>query len=321
MIIYLPLESIEMRYTSHLDRDVTSYLKQSKKDHMIIPARTMHNQIKTGSFLDSNNTVYRQMNQIADLCQLLNRGKIPKGSHLFVTDLWNFGLMSIPYLNFFGNHDLKVSGIIHAGSFTDTDFVRQMERVYKGMEESIFDLCTKIYVGSDFIRNDIIQKRFVDPKKLVVTGLPLDYIGMANIERPTERENAVIFNGRMVDEKQPWLLDELQKRRPAYKYYRTHEMKLSKPEYYELMANSKCVISFALQENFGYGIYEGVNMGCVPVVPDRLAYVEQYPKRYRYRLFHQAMTMVDKVMAGTLVAEDIPMPNNHKIFKRWFRKK
>ena len=31
---------------------------------------------------------------------------------------------------------------------------------------------------SNFIKDDIIKKRMVDPNKLVVTGLPVDYSGL-----------------------------------------------------------------------------------------------------------------------------------------------
>ena len=41
-------------------------------------------------------------------------------------------------------------------------------------EDNLFDICDKIYCGSEFIKNDIVKKRIVSPDKFVVTGLPLD---------------------------------------------------------------------------------------------------------------------------------------------------
>lgn len=47
--------------------------------------------------------------------------------------------------------------------------------------------------------------------------------------------------------------------------------------YRELVATSDVVVSCAVQENFGVGVVEAVAAGCVPVLPDRLAYPEIIP--------------------------------------------
>jgi hypothetical protein len=39
--------------------------------------------------------------------------------------------------------------------------------------------------------------------------LPLDFEELNKYKNNSEKENIVIFNGRNVDEKQPWLFDEL----------------------------------------------------------------------------------------------------------------
>lgn len=318
-MIYLPLEHIEQRYTTHLDRDILSYLKRKGKRFTYLEPAVFSNEIRHGSFLDADNTIYRQMHQFQQLIELLLKGEVSKDETLFVTDIWNFALMAVPYLNFFSGYDLKVRGILHAGSFTDTDFVRQMERVYKGMEESLFDICDKIYLGSEFIKKDVLQKRYCNPEKLIVTGLPLDLAGLARYKNSKVRQDVVIFNGRNVDEKQPYLFDLLQQRLPQYTYINTQKQGYSKDEYYNVMAHAKVIVSFALQENFGYGVQEAVSLGCIPVLPNRLVYTEQFSKDYLYDNFDQCVEMVDKAMQGKTPQAEPVVTDNDKIFDVWFK--
>ena len=302
-----------------MDRDIVDYLSRKKIDYIYLYPTVLSNEIRHGSFLDADNTVYRQLHQFQELVRLLVNEQIEKNETLFVTDIWNFALMAVPYLNFFSGYNLKVQGILHAGSFTDTDFVRQMERVYKGFEESLFDICEKIYVGSNFIKQDVLKKRYVDANKLVVTGLPLDFDGINKYKTNAPKENLIVFNGRNVDEKQPYLFDLLQQKLPQYKYLNTQKEHLSKEEYYKVLARAKVVVSFALQENFGYGIQEAVALGCIPIVPDRLAYVEQFSKEYRYSNFDDCIAKVNKAMKYELSQTCPTITDNDKIFDVWFK--
>ena len=318
-MIYLPIEHIEQRYTTHLDRDIQEYLDRKKIQYTYLEPTVFSNEIKHGSFLDADNTVYRQLHQFQQLIELLITNKIDVNETLFVTDIWNFALMAVPYLNFFSGYNLKVQGILHAGSFTDTDFVRQMERVYKGFEESIFDICEKVYVGSNFIKQDVLKKRYVDAEKIVVTGLPLDFKGIDRYKTNSPKEDIIVFNGRNVDEKQPYLFELLKQRLPQYRYINTQKEHLSKDEYYKVLAKAKVVVSFALQANFGYGVQEAVALGCIPIVPNRLAYVEQFTKEYRYDNFDDCVAKVNKAMEQKIPQTCPVVSENDKIFDVWFK--
>ena len=53
------------------------------------------------------------------------------GDVIWSSDLWHPGLPeSIAYMNYFAKKDVKLRGLIHAGSFTDTDFVRSSKTVF-----------------------------------------------------------------------------------------------------------------------------------------------------------------------------------------------
>ena len=53
--------------------------------------------------------------------------------------------------------------------------------------------------------------------------------------------------------------------------------------YYELLHKGTIVVSTAIHEFFGMAVLEGVRAGCVPLVPDRLAYKELFPTEFRYK--------------------------------------
>lgn len=315
MLVYAPLEHLDSRYTTHLDRDILSYLNNSDIPYIYLEPKTLSEGIKNGSFLDSDNTIYRQFHQFNEFISLLLKGEIPKDCILFTTDIWNFSLLAVPYLNYFSKYNIKVRGVLHAGSFTDTDFVRDMERYYKAFEEILFDIADKIFVASEFIKRDVIKKRIVKEDKIIVTGLPIDEIGL---DLPSvKKEDIVIFNGRNVDEKQPYLFDLMSERLP-YTFINTQKEGLSKSEYYDLLNKSKVVVSFALQENFGYGIQEAVRLGCIPVLPNRLVYPELYGKEYLYNTFEDSIAMVKKSIEGQISRPVLNLKTNKEIFKLWF---
>ncbi len=58
-------------------------------------------------------------------------------------------------------------------------------------------------------------------------------------------------------------------------------------EYRSLLASSDLVISTALHDFQGLAVLEGVAAGCLPVVPDRLAYPEFFPEEFRYVSFEE----------------------------------
>jgi hypothetical protein len=122
------------------------------------------------------------------------------------------------------------------------------------------------------------------------------------------KEDIVIFNGRLCDEKQPYLFDQLKEDllqmgsvrvNPQTKFIKTQDLDLSKTEYYDLLAKSKVVVSFALQENFGFGIAEAAYLGCTPVLPNRLVYPELYHGRHLYDTFDECKDLVANALNST----------------------
>ena len=53
-------------------------------------------------------------------------------------------------------------------------------------------------------------------------------------------------------------------------------------DYHALLCGADVVLSTSLHDFQGLAVLEAVAAGCIPVVPDRLAYREIYPEEYRY---------------------------------------
>ncbi len=317
MLIYVPLEHIESRYTAHLDADIERFLVAEGINYLkITPPYKAPKKLPDGHFLAAANTIKNKAQQLDQIAGLYESGAVTNDTKFFFSDLWFPGIESLAYLNYFYKVKPKITGIIHAGSFTDTDFVRDMERWAKNFEDIVFDISDTIYCGSNFIKKDIVKKRLVNEKKLLVTGLPLD----SNLSKynTTKKENIVIFNGRMCDEKQPWLFKRMQRDLMVgnWKFICTMEHNYTKEEYYQLLAKSRIVVSFALQENFGFGVAEAVQLGCVPVVPNRCVYPELYSSAYIYSTYTEALVKVRSAMDGTLAVPELYFRSP---FNEWFQ--
>jgi len=71
-------------------------------------------------------------------------------------------------------------------------------------------------------------------------------------------------------------------------------------QYRSLLSSSDLVISTALHDFQGLAVLEGVAAGCLPVVPDRLAYPEFIHESFRYRSFTEDQGREIEVLATRL---------------------
>ena len=86
--------------------------------------------------------------------------------------------------------------------------------------------------------------------------------------------------------------------------------------YHGILRGADMVLSTALHEFQGLAVLEAVALGCVPVVPDRLAYPEIYPAQYRYAsspedLCQEAAAAVDLIRIQSRGVEQgsVPAPD------------
>jgi hypothetical protein len=305
-IHYLPLEPEEMRYTAHLDQVIRDYLDKNHSSYTcyspVLPQDLMESKLPDGCFLNAPKTIAWKAMQIAQLANAYACGHVKDGDTVFISDMWAPGIEAIRYLDFFTKKKVRLIGWLYAGTFTDTDFVRQFER-WGSMQENVwFDIFDKIIVLSEFQKRDVLQKRLIDEKKILVSRLPIDTKSI-QIGEASERDDVVVFNGRICDEKQPWLFNKLEEavtkrirergvKTKNLSFINTQKLKLDKSQYYALLSYSKVCVSFALQENYGIALIEATLSGCFPIVPNRLVYPELYPQTCLYKDFESCVEQV-----------------------------
>jgi glycosyltransferase involved in cell wall biosynthesis len=314
---YLPLEYLDKRYTQLMDKQLDAAFEEVGIDSVIkvVGEDLTKGVIQTGAFLDSDGTNFFKFSQLQKICQAFQQGKVKNRDVFFVSDLWFPGLIAIPYMAMFHNIDISICGIFHAGSWTTTDYVAQLKNWAHYVEMGWFKMVDAIFVGSEFHKSEILRCNVSDePNKIFVTGLPFDTKDIVNehrIELCKHKEDIVVFNSRLDDEKHPedfdYVADIISMRSPNVQFLKTMTMDLSKDEYFDLLAKSKVVFSAADQENFGYGVLEGIALGNAIVVPDRLSYCEMYPKCFRYDTIDEAVELVWKYLKNpvnmSLIAE------------------
>jgi glycosyltransferase involved in cell wall biosynthesis len=273
-----------------------------KKKFIKIDGNILTTKIETGAFLDSEGTNYYKFSQLQKVCKLFKENKIKDGDVFFVSDLWFPGIEAIKYMAYFRNIQVKIKGLLHAGSFTETDFVRGIEDWAKWVERGWFHSFDKIFLGSQHIKHELIEKgRIIDFKKLEVTGLPFiaeDLYKKVKKIPWSKKEDIIVFAGRLDEEKQPWLFDrvigDFRRKYPgiAIKAVKTLELNLNKTDYLKLLAKSKIFFSASLQENFGYSALEASAYDCNLIVPNRLVYPEFYPEKCLYNDLDEAVKMI-----------------------------
>jgi len=296
-LYWLPLELLDKRYTILTRKWYSEKFKKSNFKLVMIEGQQLLDEIKEGSFLDCCSTIHYKSTQIAKFAKMASENKIEKNSIVFVDDIWFPGIKGIRYIEGFKKLNLKLYGVLHAGSYVPSDDVAtKLDKKWtRKFEECLFELFDGIFVGSNFHKK-LVERTFKKKfNNIHVTGLPFepDDVRCDKDLSWESKDNIVIFPHRIHPEKQPYLFDKLQeqvkKQVPNVEFIKTMEHNLSKRELYKLMSKSKVMFSAALQENFGFSTLECCSVGCIPIVPNRLVYPEFYPEELLYNNFQEAV--------------------------------
>ncbi|WP_119393986.1 tRNA-queuosine alpha-mannosyltransferase domain-containing protein [Salinibius halmophilus] len=81
--------------------------------------------------------------------------------------------------------------------------------------------------------------------------------------------------------------------------------RVSRAQYQQLLGEAQVVISTAKHEFQGLAVLEAVSAGCIPVVPNDLCYVEQYPDSYRFNSNNEAVALIKQALAGELATVQV----------------
>lgn len=305
----LPLEPLEMRYTIEWREWFKQALDKNGIDHYFVDGNKLTSKIEKGEVLDVYGTNYWKLTQIAGLINAMRNGDVKDGDKIFTFDMWHCGLEAIQYIKSMLDKDVNIYGIWHAGSYDHSDFTyrHNFEPWAQELEKTWGKIATKMFVGSTYHQEMIKRRRGIDT---IVTGLPININWIREkgmYYKVKEKENQIVFTSRLDPEKRPDLFNKLKQmcKGKKWKWIMTQKENMSKSTYYNLLAESKVVVSTAEHENFGIGIAEGMALGCVPVVPDGLSYVDYVPKQYRYKTLEQAKSILENVMVHSIHSDDI----------------
>ena len=272
----LPLEPIEQRYSKQWNQYFKKVFDDNKLNFEFVYGDIIKSNLNSKFFLDPVQTNIWKLSQLEKI--LKRTTEVNNGDTIFLFDGWFPGIEALKYTFTFLQKDVKLMSYFHAGTYDKYDLTAQygMESWGKEFENSLFSLFDKIFVATKFHKDLILNKRIINKNKIKVVGFPLDVKNIHKQYFLGEKENLIAFTGRKSKEK--GYLDVLELQKKGFPIIITLDKTKNKDEYYKLLAKCKYVISTANQETFGIGIVEGMALGCIPIVPNKLSYPETVGK-------------------------------------------
>ena len=291
MTIYIiDIEAVDTRYTKQWKEFVPLQLKQEfpDVDVVTISGGEIPQETTKGAFLNFSGTNIYKSNQLSQLAQLFNKGLIKDSDYFLYTDAWNPTVIQLRYMASLLNININIGGMWHAGSYDPADFLGRLigdQPWVRNAEQAMFDTYDQNFFATQF-HIDLFRAAFpnaIHSGKMLRVGWPMEYMpGLLEPWQGMDKENIILFPHRIAPEKCPDIFNELAKALPQYEFIICQDRKLTKDEYHTLLGKAKIVFSANLQETLGISAYEGALVGALPIVPERLSYIEMYIDPFKY---------------------------------------
>ena len=315
-LFIVPIEKYESRYTEQWSRWIPNACEEIGITYEVIEGRSLTDKIEVGQVLDVYGTHYYKYTQLEKIVQYIKEDKIQNGDILFFADLWFPGIEGLQYIRNMTKKKFKMVGIFHAGSYDKNDFTFKtgMAHWARSIEQGWLNFFDKVFVGSEYHKR-LIEDTFEVKNDLIKsTGLFFDYKEIKkrlSKQGKMAKEKIIVFPHRLDKEKQPELFDklkdEIQNEYPDWRFIRSKDVTNSKLGYYQLLADSKISVSFALQETFGFAMIESIACGCIPLVPKRLSYdTMTIYSRHRYSSWEDLKSKLRFLMQFDIDSNLIP---------------
>ncbi len=298
MLYVLPIESLEERYSAWWNENFPAALAEQHVRFITIHPEmpSGKSKISRGQFLDVVRTNEFKAKQLAWSLNWIDEGRVKDGDVIFVQDGWYPGLEMLFYVRDGLGLKFKIAVMLHAGTYDPHDFLTQkdMGRWAVLMETAWWSEVDAVFVATNSHREMLLKSRSLEGTPVRVTGFPL-FETPLRLPFP-EKQNIVVFPHRLAPEKQPEEFEQLKDlcspQLPGWQFIRSKDVCKTKQEYHELLCRSKIAVSCALQETWGIAQQEALFRGCLPVVPNRLSYVELYNHAFRYKDLEQAAGII-----------------------------
>lgn len=301
-ILYIPIEPISERYTEQWFRKFPEAFREAGYNvRVICGIPLLHDEIKVGTFLDVNSTTYYKWSQLQAISAAFHKGEIENGTIFFFGDIEFWGLEAIRLLADMNGIKVRITGFLHAASYTREDAFAIAAPYQQYTEVGWIASLDKVFVGSEYHKRAVITRRLQPlgaehlAKRIVVTKNPVftdEYHDFGNVPK----QKKVLLTNRFDHEKRPdetlALFQKLKAAYPDWRFIVTTsrpkirgnesdykylmrlvdfgivEVKegLTKEEYHRELAEAYMVVSHSPEENYGYCIAESIHYGCIPLL-------------------------------------------------------
>lgn len=237
--------------------------------------------------------------------------EIQNDSKLLFLDFFFPGIDIVKYYLSKNNiSNTKLGALLHGGAFLEDDIHSDLNWLQK-FELGYFEAFDVIYSPSDFLKS---SSPVIYGSKIVVREWGLD--GLKIPDTQTARSIDVIFPHRLsVDKGIDDFIDLVNIHQdakfclcvpqsseqfiaPSYRQKLLEATNLTivynenEEDHLKTLASAKIVLSCSRQENFGYSVHKAVQVGCVPILPNKLCYPEFFKEEFMYRTFDDASRLI-----------------------------
>jgi len=209
-IIMVPIEPITERYTEQWYRNFPLAFERFGFEVLTIEGKPLlDNEIKVGAFLDINSTVHYKMTQLQEVARMFHCGEVRNDDIFFFGDIEFWGLESVKLMaQMNGLKDVKLTGFLHAASYTKEDAFSIAEEYQQYTEVGWLSALDKVFVGSKYHQQVVITRRGLTgsawPAKIVVTKNPL-FLDEYHDFGAVKKQKKVVLTNRFDHEKRPSL--------------------------------------------------------------------------------------------------------------------
>lgn len=310
------LPSIDTRYTHQWYNMTGQYIAENnRKDIVLLGSPDMYS-VKPTDYLN-----YRDYwaYTYPQLTQIIHRAK--DGDTVFFMDGETPGAEVLEYVRAMEGVDIKIRMYWHSGCYDPYDLPAKRGLRGEHFERGWFDIAEKIYVGSPFHKQALIENREVSWGKIEVTGSALDLDKIADGSR-TPKVRKFLYTGRKVPEKGYDIVQELRKKGVPIEV--SLDNSWNKEEYRKQISQSEMLVVPAKHELFGYAMMEAFAMNVPCMVPDEGMFATMVPAQYRvpFDTFEDPIRFLkaaDAILKSAGNERAIAEPYDfRKVMDRWF---
>ena len=322
---YVPLESLNARYTSQLSgKWIPAAFDAVPNDYQFVavPTPVVSEEIKIGSVLDAVN---RGVVSLAQMSWLLQQ-KMTSDDAVYLQDYWTPGLEALFYAWHLCGVKPRVYAMCHAQSVDEHDFTYPMRPWMHLLEIGWSRAMAGIFVASTLHR-DLLRAAGVECP-IHVVGLPIDSSEVSARMPHADKVRQVVFSSRLNNEKNPFFMLEVARaflashadwtwavttsaaaftsevpgllsalHDAAHREPRLRLLQgLSKEHYYHELVRSDIQFNSSLQDWVSWTLLEATLAGCDICYPDFRSFPECVHPSRRYRPFEveSALDVLDE---------------------------